>query len=86
MFGRRPKPRFLCLNCRSEIEAEYVWEGSLLVAVILTLMLVLPGLVYLMWRRLQTFPVCPVCGSRRLRRGHMTGPSSHRRGIRQGAE
>lgn len=59
---------FVCLNCQHRGEAEYVWEGSPLVAILLTIFLVVPGVLYIIWQYFNRFPVCAVCGSQRLRR------------------
>lgn len=59
----RPVHYYRCRRCGSVAEPVMIWEGSMLLAWILFLLFLLPGLIYALWRYHRRFPVCPVCGS-----------------------
>lgn len=69
---------FVCLNCQNRGKPEYVSEGSPLVAMALTLLFVVPGLLYICWQFFNRFPVCAVCGSQKLRRARPGMDDPHR--------
>jgi hypothetical protein len=56
----------ICKTCGYSGERQYDNPGSLSVEVVLWLLLIVPGLIYSLWRHLSAVPVCPKCGGREL--------------------
>lgn len=56
----------LCLNCGHEGKAKKETPGSFLTELFLWLMMILPGLIYSIWRIGNKFPVCEKCKSKNI--------------------
>jgi hypothetical protein len=61
--GRSPtvQPRYICTNCGYAGQPVYETPGSGLFAFILFLCLIVPGLLYQVWRTTHQRIVCPKC-------------------------
>lgn len=57
------KGRQICPNCGTRGEPKTRTKGSTLLEVFLWLMLIVPGLIYSLWRITSRERVCPACGS-----------------------
>ena len=65
---RRGKERRVCVCrvCGTRAVPVMVREASTLLALILLVLLIIPGLLYLLWQYFHPIAVCPLCGSSRL--------------------
>jgi hypothetical protein len=54
-------PTHLCTHCMSTIRPVKITKGSFLIELGLWIMLILPGLVYSLWRLSSRYTACPVC-------------------------
>ena len=61
MFGLVPK--LICTKCGSKKPPVYKTRGNLLIEIILWLCLIIPGLLYSIWRQSTKFKVCQECGN-----------------------
>lgn len=57
------RPTHICGNCRSRIRPLLRREGSTAVEVLLWLFLLVPGVIYSIWRSSTRKPVCPICAA-----------------------
>lgn len=55
------EPLMICPNCGNFGHTEKVRPGSDLLELFLLLLLIVPGIFYLLWRNLNTRRECPVC-------------------------
>jgi hypothetical protein len=55
-----------CRNCHYEGKPVYLWDGSYLTLLILTVLLIVPAIVYVIWLYWGRVPVCPACGAKNL--------------------
>lgn len=62
----RKGPERICLDCGTQGRAKVKTPGSIWIEVILWLALIVPGLIYSVWRLSSKKLVCPACGSTRL--------------------
>ena len=53
----------VCRSCRSSMTPKMKTSGSILIEIILWLFLIVPGLIYSIWRLTTRRPSCSVCGS-----------------------
>lgn len=56
----------ICANCGYQGKAKRITKGSIILEIVLWLMLLLPGLIYSIWRLASRYKGCPQCGA-----GHM---------------
>jgi hypothetical protein len=63
--GRRSAVKF-CKSCEHQGHTQLKTRGSLLIEIVLWLMLIVPGLIYSLWRLSTRAPVCSKCGSSEL--------------------
>lgn len=61
--GRPTDGRFICTNCGCVGEPLTRVKGSFLIEVVLWLFMILPGILYSLWRLTTKEKVCPACGS-----------------------
>lgn len=68
LIGRafRRAPARVCAACGTEGRGKYVTRGSFLIEIVLWLLLIIPGVIYSLWRMSTRKPVCPACGSEHL--------------------
>lgn len=52
----------VCQNCGTRGEPKTVTKGSIAIEIILWLCLIIPGLIYSVWRLTTKQPCCPACG------------------------
>lgn len=55
--------KFICKSCHYTGRPKLFVPGSAIAEIILWLFMVLPGVLYTIWRRSSTKWVCPDCGS-----------------------
>jgi len=53
--------RFLCTTCGAVTNPVTITKGSFLIELVLWLMMILPGLVYSIWRLTSRITACPAC-------------------------
>jgi hypothetical protein len=58
-----PKGAMLCTLCGTTAKPVTRTQGALLIELILWLCMIVPGLIYSIWRHTTRAPVCPKCGS-----------------------
>lgn len=54
---------FICTSCGYLGESRTITKGNFLIEVILWLFLVVPGLIYTIWRLTSKHSACPKCGN-----------------------
>lgn len=54
--------RFICRNCGHVSDGRPGIKGSGWIELVLWLAVIVPGLIYSIWRRSRVAPVCPQCG------------------------
>jgi len=54
---------FICPNCETQGRPETETKGSIFIEIILWICLIVPGLIYSIWRLTTRHKVCGVCGS-----------------------
>lgn len=59
----RPDSHRYCLRCGYTGEPTTVTPGSILIELVLWLFMIVPGLVYSLWRINRRHDACPKCGS-----------------------
>jgi ribosomal protein S27AE len=52
-----------CPNCGTIAKPKTLTKGSFLIEVFLWLLLIVPGLIYSLWRMTSKAKVCPGCGN-----------------------
>lgn len=52
----------ICQNCGTRGEPKTITKGSIAIEIILWLCLIVPGLIYSVWRLTTRQPGCPACG------------------------
>lgn len=62
----RTNPVLVCTRCHEIGEARMELAGNGLVELALWLLLLVPGIIYSIWRRSSRHPVCQSCGSTEL--------------------
>lgn len=55
--------KFICVNCENRINPLRKLRGNVLITFILLLCAIVPGLIYMVWRRTGKISTCPKCGS-----------------------
>lgn len=60
-----------CTSCGTEAPTKLRTKGSIMIEIVLWLMLLLPGLIYSIWRHTTRAKVCSACGSE-----HVVPPDS----------
>ncbi len=60
----------ICPNCGYLGDAKTITKGSLLLEIVLWLCMILPGLIYSIWRRTSRPSVCPSCGATQMIPSH----------------
>ena len=53
----------LCTNCMYQGSPKTIVKGSFLIEVVLWFFLIIPGLIYTIWRSGAREKVCPQCGA-----------------------
>ncbi len=53
----------ICSNCGYTGESMTVTKGSFFIELVLWLALILPGLIYSIWRLTSRYQACPQCGA-----------------------
>ncbi len=53
----------LCLNCGTQGKPKLKTKGSIFTEILLWLFLIIPGLIYSIWRLSSRSEVCPSCGA-----------------------
>jgi len=53
----------MCPNCGNYIVPEKKVRGSIFIEIVLWLFLIIPGLIYSIWRLSSKYKACPVCGN-----------------------
>jgi ssDNA-binding Zn-finger/Zn-ribbon topoisomerase 1 len=68
LWKNAPKPgRHFCLQCNSQFDkTRTVTPGSFAIELFLWLLLLVPGLIYSIWRLTARHQACPVCGAKTL--------------------
>jgi hypothetical protein len=54
----------VCVDCGAQMRPRKITPGSFLIEIVLWLLLLLPGLIYSVWRISSAYEGCPVCGGR----------------------
>lgn len=57
------RDEMLCTRCHAQGKPETGIKGSLVIEIVLWLLMIVPGLLYTLWRSSSKFPVCAACGS-----------------------
>jgi hypothetical protein len=57
------KNELLCTVCGYQGKPKLKTKGSIGVELILWLFLIIPGLIYSIWRHTNSYKCCPICGS-----------------------
>lgn len=57
---------FICESCGSRVNPVVLTKGSILIEIVLWLFLIVPGLVYSLWRMTTKSKGCPNCKSEKL--------------------
>ena len=61
---RRSEESLICTTCGAQTDMpQSTARGSFLIEVVLWLALIIPGLLYSLWRQSTRRKVCPACGS-----------------------
>jgi hypothetical protein len=53
----------LCTNCGYQGQAKRITKGSFAIEIILWLLMILPGILYSVWRLASRYDGCPACGA-----------------------
>ncbi len=56
-----PKPIYVCKQCAYTGKSEKFRRGSLKLEIILWCALIIPGIVYTIWRNTKVVHICPKC-------------------------
>jgi len=65
MFGLFEK-KYLCTRCHYQGRAEDITPGNLGVEIFAWLLMVLPGIIYTLWRKANAYKGCPKCQSKEI--------------------
>ena len=55
--------QFICSNCGYIGKPKKVTKGSFAIEIILWLLMIVPGVVYTIWRLTTKHEACPICGA-----------------------
>lgn len=58
--------QLICANCGTVGSTKTVTKGSILIEIILWLCLLVPGIIYSLWRHTTRTKVCRACGAAKL--------------------
>lgn len=58
--------RSVCIDCGTAGKPKRVAPGSIVVEIGLWILLLVPGLIYSLWRVSSKYDACPACGSKHL--------------------
>lgn len=72
-----------CMTCGTDAEPRTHTRGSIWIEVILWLLLIVPGLVYSVWRLTSKRQVCSACGSAQIVPYNAPAAVAHRRTLQQ---
>lgn len=61
-FEKKPS-EFVCPACGTTGQPKLITRGNLLIEIILWLFLLIPGLIYSIWRLSTRYSACPTCGA-----------------------
>jgi hypothetical protein len=53
----------ICSNCGSQGKPKVITKGNILIEIILWCCILVPGLIYSIWRLSSRYKACPKCGS-----------------------
>lgn len=53
--------KFLCVNCGYEGKPKTKTKGSIGIEIILWICLIIPGVIYSVWRLASRYSACPLC-------------------------
>ena len=53
----------MCTNCGFKGKPKLITKGSILIELVLWICLILPGLIYSIWRHASRYKGCPSCGA-----------------------
>lgn len=56
------QPTHVCRLCEYVGRPERITKGSILIEIVLWLFLILPGIIYSIWRLTSRYKACPMCG------------------------
>ena len=56
-----PKLTYVCRQCAYTGKPEMFKKGTLKMEIILWCCLIIPGIIYSIWRRVGATPICPKC-------------------------
>lgn len=54
---------FLCVNCGYKGKPKTKTKGSMVIEIILWICLIVPGVIYSVWRLASRYSACPSCGA-----------------------
>lgn len=57
------KPALICATCGTVGQLKTVTPGSILIEIVLWLCLIIPGLIYSIWRHTRRHRACAACGA-----------------------
>lgn len=57
------KKEFVCSNCGYVGKPKKMTKGSMLMELVLWLLLLVPGIIYSIWRMTTRYEACPKCGN-----------------------
>lgn len=58
--------KMICSNCGTIGKPKTVTKGSIWIEIILWLFLIIPGIIYSIWRLTTRAKVCPSCGAEKM--------------------
>ena len=58
--------QYICSDCGSSGKPKKITKGIFLIELLLWLFLLLPGIVYTLWRKSSQFKGCDTCGSKNI--------------------
>jgi hypothetical protein len=61
--GYKGESLFICANCGFKGNSKTVTNGSFLIEVFLWIMLIIPGMIYSLWRMTSKYKACPKCNA-----------------------
>lgn len=53
--------QMICSNCGLQGKPKTITKGNLLIEIVLWLCLIIPGLIYSLWRQFSKYKACPSC-------------------------
>lgn len=57
------KKEVFCPNCGNIGKAKMITKGSILIEIFLWILLIIPGLIYSLWRQTSKYKACAACGN-----------------------